>query len=223
LENLYQKIDVAKETIRKYKPEVIEIPDYVTNNLRFNFFDWQRDAFENFLVYEADHKRQPTHLMFNLATGTGKTMLMAGCLLYYYKQGYRHFIFFVNQNNIVDKTENNFINSTHNKYLFTEKIVVDNKTVEVKKVNSFSRNPAGIEIKFTTIQKLYNDIHIVKENQIILEDLLKKDIVMLADEAHHLNADTRRKQDDLNLVLELKENASQDEIERKGWEHTVIE
>lgn len=63
--------------------------------------------------------------MFNMATGTGKTMLMAACILYYYKQGYRHFLFFVNQNNIVDKTENNFIDNTHNKYLFKDRIIID--------------------------------------------------------------------------------------------------
>lgn len=223
MENLYQKIDVAKETIRKYKPEVIAIPDYIQNNLRYTFFDWQKDAFENFLAYEADYKENPTHLMFNLATGTGKTMLMASCLLYYYKQGYRHFIFFVNQNNIVDKTENNFIDTSHNKYLFSQKIVIDDKTVDIKKVSSFSKKPNGIEIKFTTIQKLYNDIHIEKENQVILDELLKKDVVMFADEAHHLNADTRKKQDELNLNTELKDNASLDEVEKKGWEHTVLE
>ncbi len=52
---------------------------------------------------------------------------MAGLILSYYKQGYRHFLFFINQNNIVDKTENNFIDKTHTKYLFKEKIVIDDK------------------------------------------------------------------------------------------------
>ena len=40
--------------------------------------------------------------MFNLATGTGKTLLMASTILYYYNKGYKHFIFFVNQNNILE-------------------------------------------------------------------------------------------------------------------------
>jgi type III restriction enzyme len=124
------------------------------------FFDWQREAFENLLVYENDHKKNPTHLMFNMATGAGKTLLMASAILYYYKQGYRRFVFFVNQNNIVDKTENNFIDKNHNKYLFKNKIVIDNRTVDIKKVDTFSNNNDGIEIKFTTIQKLYNDIHL---------------------------------------------------------------
>ena len=221
---LYEKINTEKSVIKKYKPEVIEIPEYVSDNLKYDFFDWQKEAFENFLIYQEDHRKSPTHLMFNMATGTGKTLIMAANILYYYQQGYRHFIFFVNQNNIVDKTENNFIDSTHNKYLFKDKIVIVDKTINIKKVETFSDNPTGIEIKFTTIHKLYNDIHLQKENQTTLEDLHKKNIVMLADEAHHFNADTKKKDTQQALIsTELKATSNKDEIERKGWEHTVIE
>jgi type III restriction enzyme len=223
MENLYEKIDTIKEAVRRRTPEDIAIPKYITDNLKYSFFDWQREAFENLLIYESDYKSNPTHLMFNMATGTGKTMLMASCILYYYQQGYRHFIFFVNQNNIVDKTENNFINNFHSKYLFKSKIVIDNKTIQIKKVDTFSNNTEGIEIKFTTVQKLYNDIHIERENQVYLDDLINKNIVMLADEAHHLNSETKKKQMELDLHTEMKDNASQDDIERKGWEHTVLE
>ncbi|PWJ92145.1 type III restriction enzyme [Oceanotoga teriensis] len=206
-----------------------EIPEYISNNLKYRFFDWQKNAFENFLTYQAIKEREnpnePTHLMFNMATGTGKTLLMASTILHYYKQGYRHFLFFVNQNNIVDKTENNFIDNTHTKYLFKEKIVIDDKTIAIKKVDAFSDNPQGIEIKFTSIQKLYNDIHIQKENQTTLDDLHSKNIVMLADEAHHLNADTKSKnvnQKEL-IPIEITNRTGDAEIEKKGWEHTIIE
>lgn len=223
IKNLYETIDTEKQVIRKYKPEILEIPKYISENLKYEFFDWQKEGFENLLVYEADHKKNPTHLMFNMATGTGKTLLMAAATLYYYNQGYRHFIFFVNQNNIVDKTENNFIDSTHTKYLFKDKIVIDDKTIHIKKVETFSDNTQDIEIKFTTIQKLYEDIHLERENQTTLDDLNRKDIVMLADEAHHFNADTKSKkgeQKEFELVTELR---NKKDIERKGWEHTVIE
>ena len=224
MEYLYEKLNIEKNAIRKYAPDVIAIPKYISDNLKYSFFDWQREAFENLLLNEEEHKQFPTHLMFNMATGTGKTLLMAGAILYYYKQGYRNFIFFVNQNNIVDKTENNFIDTTHTKYLFKEKIIIDGKTVEIKKVNTFSANHDRIEIKFTTVQKLYNDIHIERENQVFLGDLNKKDIVMLADEGHHLNADTKKiEQIEMHLNTELRESSSPLEIEKKGWEHTVIE
>ena len=205
-------------------------PEFISTNLKHSFFDWQKEAFENFLTFEAikekEDLKKPSHLMFNMATGTGKTLLMAACILHYYQKGYRHFIFFVNQNNIIDKTENNFINNLHNKYLFKDKIVIDDKTILIKKVENFSNNPQGIEIKFTSIQKLYNDIHKERENQTTLQDLHSKNIIMLADEAHHLNTETKAKKNeslDLELRDLLTEKSSSKEIEKKGWEHTVIE
>jgi type III restriction enzyme len=224
IKNLYDELDG-----RAYKLKIPfpEIPEYISANLRYPFFDWQKDAFENLIKYNAikekENNNQPTHLMFNMATGTGKTLVMASCILHYYKQGYRKFIFFVNQKNIIYKTENNFIDSNHNKYLFANKIVIDNETVNIKKVETFSKNNEGVEIKFTTIQQLYNDIHIQKENQVTLDDLIKQDIVMLADEAHHLNTDTKKLQSEEVFFTELNDKSSSEEIEKKGWEHTVIE
>lgn len=226
IKNLYETIGEKAYRLRLPFPE---IPQYISNNLKYGFFDWQKNAFENFLTFQAIKEREnpnePTHLMFNMATGTGKTLLMASTILYYYQQGYRHFLFFVNQNNIVDKTENNFIDNTHTKYLFKEKIVIDDKTITIKKVDTFSDNPQGIEIKFTSIQKLYNDIHLQRENQTTLDDLHSKNIVMLADEAHHLNTDTNRntlEQQEL-IPTEITGTTSEAEIEKRGWEHTVIE
>ena len=226
IKNLYEIIGEKAYRLRLSFPE---IPQYISNNLKYNFFDWQKNAFENFLTFQAIKEREnpnkSTHLMFNMATGTGKTLLMAATILYYYKQGYKHFLFFVNQNNIIDKTENNFIDNTHTKHLFKEKIVIDNETVNIKKVETFSDNPQGIEIKFTSIQKLYNDIHLEKENKTTLDDLYSKNIVMLADEAHHLNTDTNKKgtaQQEL-IPTEITGQTNKTEIERKGWEHTVIE
>ncbi|MDA7704965.1 DEAD/DEAH box helicase family protein [Rickettsiales bacterium] len=218
--------------LREYRIgyDKLDIPSYISNNLKYSFFDWQKKAFENLLACEAVKEREnankPTHLMFNMATGTGKTLLMASAILYYYNKGYRHFLFFVNQNNIVDKTENNFIDNTHTKYLFKEKIIIDDKTVNIKKIDVFSDDPQGIEIKFTSIQKLYNDIHLERENQTALDDLHRLNIVMLADEAHHLNTETKKKkgeQEELDLQVELKNNASEAEIEKRGWEHTIID
>lgn len=81
-----------------------------------------------------------------------------------------------------------------------------------------------MEIKFTSIQKLYNDIHIQRENQTTLGDLHSRDIVMLADEAHHLNASTQQSQPQMeNFHAEINNRTGQGEVERKGWEHTVIE
>lgn len=204
------------------------VPNYITDNLKFELFKWQEEALINFLIQqqikEVEEDNNPTHLLFNMATGTGKTLLMAALILYYYKKGKNKFIFFVNQNNIVGKTEDNLTNPLHNKYLFKNNIVIDNVIVNIKKVDSFSNYDDSIQILFTTIHGLHNSVYKVKEDSVFLEQLQKDDIIMLGDEAHHLNADTKKKkgeQVELELVTELNEKASQDLIE-KSWEHTVI-
>lgn len=219
--------EYLSDKMREYRVNYSTIPASITDNLRFPLFDWQKRAIENFLDYqsikEIENPQDPTHLLFNMATGTGKTLLMAALILHYYEKGYRHFLFFVNQNNIVGKTEDNLTDPTHNKYLFKNPIVIDDKTITVKKVETFSNDTEDIEILFTSIHKLHNSVYQVKENSIFLEDLQNKDIVMLADEAHHLNSDTKAKvgeQTDLELIGELSENASAKDIE-KSWEHTV--
>lgn len=222
---LYKTINSQKEAILKFSPEALTIPDCISKNIKFPMFDWQLGALRNFLYYEnpkSELKSEPTHLLFNMATGTGKTLLMAALILYYYEKGYRHFLFFVNQNNIVGKTEDNLTDPAHTKYLFTNPIVINDKTVNVKKVDTFSDNTEDIEILFTSIHKLHNAVYQVKENSIFLEDLQNKNIVMLADEAHHLNSDTKKNkgQLDLEVITELPENASAEMIE-KSWEHTV--
>ena len=57
------------------------IGEYIASNLKHQLFEWQQQALQNFLAYQ-EHKQQLsknsyTHLMFNLATGAGKTLLMA--------------------------------------------------------------------------------------------------------------------------------------------------
>ena len=214
--------EIGRKTISK-----IESPEYITSNLKHNFWYWQKEALQYFLAFddpEFEYEKtvnEPTHLMFNMATGTGKTMMMAALILYYYKKGYRHFIFFVNQNNIVDKTENNFINKLHTKYEFRQNIVIEDKTINIRKVETFD-DTDDIQIKFTSIHKLHNAVYLAKENSVTLDELQKRDLVMIGDEAHHLNASTMRNgQAEMDLPLELKENASEKDVE-KSWENTVL-
>lgn len=219
---LFEEIKAKAFDLSISKPEV---PTYLADNLKHSFWWWQSKALENFLIFESIKEREesnePTHLMFNMATGTGKTMMMAALILYYYKKGYRHFIFFVNQNNIVDKTENNFINKLHTKYEFRQNIVIEDKTINIRKVETFDETD-DIQIKFTSIHKLHNAVYLAKENSVTLDELQKRDLVMIGDEAHHFNASTiRNGQVEMDLPLELKENASEKDIE-KSWENTVL-
>ncbi|MBQ1627684.1 MAG: DEAD/DEAH box helicase family protein [Treponema sp.] len=229
---LCDKIENQKEVLDE---ETFAIPEYITNNLRYPLYDWQRVALENFLINERLRQKKiskgenlpPNHLMFNMATGSGKTLVMAALILYYYKQGYRNFIFFVNQNAILGKTQANFIDSSHNKYLFAENIVIDGIHVNIREVEMFSNSSDDIQIKFTTIQKLHNDIYKEGETALLLSDLQKRNIVLFGDEAHHLNASTSKKKasanelsDDISFMGELKDSAKEEDIER-SWEHTV--
>lgn len=227
--------ETISDKLREYRLPYSDIPDYVINNLRYPLFKWQADALLNFLdaqtIKQVENPGTASHYMFNMATGTGKTLVLASTILYYYKQGYRNFIFFVDQNNIVGKTEDNLTDANHHKYLYTNPIVIDDKTVEVRKVDNFSPyidgttldNPAidHIEIIFTSIHKLHNAMYVVKENDLFLDDLQKRDLILLADEAHSFNADTKKKKQlDLVEFKELKDGAKAEDVER-SWENTV--
>ena len=228
---LLEDIESKKEILDE---DQYNIPSYITDNLRYPLYEWQRKALENFLVNEITRekkkskgeKQNPNHLMFNMATGSGKTLVMAALILYYYKQGFRNFIFFVNQNAILGKTQANFINSSHNKYLFKENIVIDGKRICIREVDVFSNSSNDIQIKFTTIQKLHNDIYKESENALLLSDLQKRDLILIGDEAHHLNASTAKKKKEQteietpSFIGELKDCAKDDDIE-KSWETTI--
>jgi type III restriction enzyme len=190
---LYQTLD-AVSSMGFLKQE---IPDSVAQNLdpRYELRSYQTDAFARFFhCYKNDFpdKTYPLHFLFNMATGSGKTLIMAGVLLYLYEQGYRKFIFFVNSTNIIGKTKDNFLNPVSIKYLFNQEIVVSNCRVRVTPVENFEAvNPHDISICFTTIQKLHIDLTSEKENAITFEDFRKHKVVLIADEAHHINVQTK--------------------------------
>ena len=208
--DLYEKISHEISAAKKFAPETIEIPKYILNNLKYAPYSWQTNALECLIYYENEKsglKKNPSHLMFNMATGSGKTFLMGALILYYYKKGYRNFISVGGDGILLTKQRIILLIKIINNILFKDKIIIDDKVVNIRKVEKFSNISNNIEIKFTTIQKLYNDIHRVKENKVTLEELNSKNIVMLADEAHHLNTATSNdfnEQLDMNLK-ELKE------------------
>lgn len=89
---LYEKID----TLREFGTSK-EVPKYITENLNSNFElrPYQTAAFENFITYfESDRLCQkPTQTLFHMATGSGKTLIMAGLILYLYKKDIATFCF----------------------------------------------------------------------------------------------------------------------------------
>jgi len=174
-----------------------EVPESVAQNLNptYELRPYQVEAFARFIhCYNNDfpNKAYPLHFLFNMATGSGKTLIMAGLILYLYEQGYRNFLFFVNSTNIIEKTKDNFLNPASIKYLFNQDIHIANRRVIVSSVENFEAvNPNDINICFTTIQKLHSDLTSEKENALTFEDFRKHRVVLIADEAHHMNVKTK--------------------------------
>lgn len=210
MNSLHDKLTAASEFNKVSK----DIPSYVKENINplFIIRPYQKKALGRFFYFIEDYKKRkkPTHLLFNMATGSGKTLIMASSMLYLYKQGYRNFIFFVNSTNIIEKTRDNFLNSASSKYLFSNKISYEGKDVIVNEVANFeATNKDAINIVFTTVQGLHNTLNTPKENAVTYEDFEDQQIVLLADEAHHINALTKAKL------------SKGEEGEKVSWEGTV--
>lgn len=193
------------------------VPAYIQQGLskKYEMRPYQYQAIGRFV--HRWQKQRPDdaalHLLYHMATGSGKTLVMAGLLLYLYEQGYRNFLFFVNSNNIIDKTRDNFLNEHSSKYLFADSILVGNKKIRIREVNNFqATNKDDLNIVFTTIQALHSRMNSPREEAISFEDLRGEKIVLISDEAHHINAETKKKN---TITAEEKEALI-------SWERTVF-
>ncbi|HDQ15646.1 MAG TPA: type III restriction endonuclease, partial [Bacteroidetes bacterium] len=207
-ERLDKTFDVLVEN------EVIELvlPDNIKQNLRYEARPYQIEAFARFTYYlnKYKHRRKPSQLLFHMATGSGKTLIMAGAIVELYKMGYRNFIFFVNTDTIIRKTKENFLNSASLKYLFAQQININNQPVTVREVDNFeSVNDNDINIHFSTIQGLHSRLNTPRENSVTFEDFANKKIVLISDEAHHVNSLTKQKLTGEELEVE------------RSWENTI--
>jgi len=195
-----------------------KVPQFLLENLPEGYGqrDYQKEAFGRFVYYFDDYPNKPQgspiQLLYHMATGSGKTLVMAGLILYLYEKGYRNFLFFVNSTNIIEKTRDNFLNPSSPKYLFSEEISIHDKRIKIREVDNFqSTNGEDINIVFSTIQGLHVRLNTPKENAITYEDFKEYPIVLISDEAHHINAETKK-----------GNKISQEEIaEVISWEQTV--
>lgn len=213
---LKRKLSDEYDALSKYGIIKKNLPECITNNLnpKFSLRPYQIEAIARFMHYieENPNRKRPSWILFNMATGSGKTLLMAANILYLYQQGYRNFLFFVNSTNIIEKTRDNFLNPLSSKYLFNDKIKFENKEVLIREVHNFDEsNEEDINIIFTTIQGLHSQLNLFRENSITFEDFKDRKIVLISDEAHHINAWTKNK---LNFTEEEIKNT---------WEYTVMQ
>lgn len=191
-----------------------ELPEIISSCLspRISLREYQTEAFQYFIRnFEQQRaqaaaetsdavsasgmvRRQRIHNLFHMATGSGKTVIMAGLILYLYSQGYRKFMFFVNQTNVLEKTIDNFTNPLSSKYLFVnaQEMSYQGEKFRIRTVDNFSSgNLEDIEIVFTTTQKLHSDLTVTKENSLTIEDFQDHPVVFISDESHHVNSMTR--------------------------------
>lgn len=209
--------EYGKKSLRE-----LEIPSYIKDNLSKELRAYQKEALKYYLAQRELIKDSESnigknkednfgnHLLFNMATGSGKTLIMAALMLDLYKRGYREFVFFVNSTAILEKTRANFCDDKSSKYLFKKPVNIDGENVTISAINHFNDSREGaINIYFSTIQGLYSLFQTERENSLTFADLKGRKIVFLADEAHHLNAETKKK-------------LNEKEKERKeGWESTM--
>lgn len=202
------------DTLVKYNVIKQDVPDFITHNLNsdFELRPYQINALARFFFYVNDFKdrTRPTQLLFHMATGSGKTLIMAAAILYLYERGYRHFIFFVNSTNIIEKTRDNFLNPLSSKYLFADPIKFGPNQIQIREVENFEATGSDdISLLFTTIQGLHTRLNAPRENALTYEDFANKHIVLISDEAHHINALT-------------KSSLTKTEAEEEStWEYTV--
>lgn len=197
-----------------FKNKATEKSDILKNlNPAFSAREYQKEALGRFYYYceEYHQKQKPIHLMFNMATGSGKTLIMAANILYFYQKGYRNFIFFTRLGNIIQKTKANFLDPNSKKYLFADKITLGGQEIKIKEVDNFEGvNDDDINIIFSTTALLHSRFNFARENVLTYEDFADKKIVLIADEAHNLSAETNGK------------ISKTEEEDRRNWENTVM-
>lgn len=192
-----------------------EIPTTITDNLnpRLVLRPYQKRAIARFVHYWQQDKGKtfPIQLLFNMATGSGKTLIMAAAMLYLYEKGYRNIVFFVDKKTIITKTIDNFLGKGSLKYLFASRVFVDGSEVTIAQVDNFTAGtaPDTLKIHFATIGGLHGRLNDPKENAVTFDDFAKEKTVFISDEAHHINALTKKKK-----TAEDMENIT-------SWEYTV--
>lgn len=225
---LFNETTLAQEFDFLEKNKVIDktLPESILPNLNptMELRPYQVSAIARLRHYLESYESRsyPAQLLFQMATGSGKTLVMATSILYLYGQGYRNFIFFVNSDTIIKKTKNNFLEKTSLKYLFNQAISIRNQRINITEVENFEgTNFEDINILFSTIQALHIRLNAPRENQLTYDDFAEKKIVLISDEAHHIN--TQTKKDKTEAFLETSWETTVNRIFHSNSENILLE
>lgn len=223
-----RRIEMAKKTAKERLPlplydelrrldqdvfvstSAYEQPGYINQNMVHTFRYYQEDALRYFhysQTLDQFKHRHPKHVLFNMATGSGKTDLMAGLMLYLYREhGYQNFLFVVNTNSVLNKTIDNLTNPQSDKYLYQQPIEMEGERIWIEKVSQYPRKPQPnvIYLKLASIQSVFNDLFTQRENTMGITDYSRHKVAVLGDEAHHYSASTKKEKE-----------------EEKSWERAI--
>ncbi|UVW17438.1 DEAD/DEAH box helicase family protein [Leuconostoc citreum] len=200
--------DYTSDFLKNEEPRhAFVYPDYIKHNLKHQLRDYQKQSLYNlnYTQKDANVASRFNQLLFHMATGSGKTDVMAADMLYFYHEfGYQNFLFVVNTNAVIAKTRENMLNVQSPKYLFSQPLNIDGMPIELREVTRFPTNsePGVIYLRLTTIQTLANELNTPRENGLTYGDLEKQKLIILADEAHHFSAGTKSKADQKNKAWE---------------------
>lgn len=220
--------DTLREEFGKRHIAEVKLPKYFATSLNplMTLRPYQEVCFKHFITYwdnEFEGKEPKPHLLFHMATGSGKTLIMAGVMLYLYEHGYRNFLFFVDSTNIIEKTKDNFLNAASAKYLFGQSINIGDKQIEIRLVDNFqTADENRINLCLTTIQGLHTFLNTPKENAITYDDFAEHQVVLISDEAHHTNTATKKKSKKATTAESNPILSGLDGESSADWESTVM-
>ena len=191
-----------------------------------------------------DFERDFPSFAFSIATGIGKTRLMAACIAYLYlKKGIRHFFILAPNLTLYEKLIKDFGDTSYEKYVFkglsefvhNTPVVITGDTYE-KAVTLFSEKEIQINIfniaKFNTESKEGGKKGVPKMRRLAeylgqsYFDYLASldDLVILMDEAHRYHADASKKAiNELRPILGLEMTATPTDEKGKSFKNIVYE
>src|SRR5699024_562894 len=122
IQQRFQQLFELENDYANVSDVVPDIPNYIQDNLRHSLRPYQEGALRQLIYTQKSNVADISynHLLFHMATGSGKTLVLAATILYLFQEhGQQNFIFFVNSDAIIKKTYDNLTNQASPKYLFT--------------------------------------------------------------------------------------------------------
>ena len=177
---------------------------------------------------------------FSIATGIGKTRLMAACIAYLYlKKGIRHFFILAPNLTLYEKLIRDFGDASYEKYVFKGlSEFVHNIPMVITGDNYQNyigqRSSMGIEINIFNISKFNSDNKGKTPRMRRMGEVLGQayfdylasldDLVILMDEAHRYHADASKKAiNELRPILGLEMTATPTDEKGKSFKNIVYE